>query len=242
MFALINPGTGSIGGTHKRALANVRAFRDEIGLDDPKPNLVDPEGPARRCDDGRYSFTIERGIRSIGVDIPGCELEVLKDRGFAPRLYIDGSSWTWDIALSQARFYLDDPDGSMEKAYKRSEKACDRELDKNPTCSVCGAWREKKLDGDRHFSPYVIVCYGCTVETQLMNREGAVLMTPMYEYERGREVLIARRMPVAPNSCMRGYYWGRWACRLEQAHAGECKRIWEPTGERWSPPKEGASK
>lgn len=103
MAIMINPGTGPVDGTRKQALANVLKLVEDAGVELSRP----PEGGAAG-DDGRYPFTLRvvGRVRPVEVDMPGLPLERVRYTGapqdpFAfPRLYVDGSSWLWCIAVN----------------------------------------------------------------------------------------------------------------------------------------------
>lgn len=111
---IINPGAGPIEGrrtTARDAERNIRAFRWEIGA--PR-GMIRIQRLGRSHEDlaGRYDFRLSIRNRRDRTDIsmPGLPLEEVRFvRGANvnvlrfPRLYVDGNSWLWPFAVSQAR-------------------------------------------------------------------------------------------------------------------------------------------
>ena len=139
---ILNPGSGSIGGraSYTAACSNIMAFINDLGLSDPPVRARKPR-PAR-ADEGRFLFTLQRGIRKASVSMPGIPLAEVRyvdgDNAWRfPRLYVDGSSWLWKFAINMARLSLRDPDGSVERRVETSRLRCERERSRSPRCPVC---------------------------------------------------------------------------------------------------------
>lgn len=105
----INLGTGPIAGaTLDDAYANMRVLLKDAGLEDATfARDVDAVEAG-----GRFSFdlaipgyTEEHG--TVPIDMPGCSLSAIRYLPdtilIHPRLYIDGSSWEWQFAVTKLR-------------------------------------------------------------------------------------------------------------------------------------------
>lgn len=107
----INPGSGPVkGGTKGRACINVRALAQDVHERYPEVSVRVPEQEPREVD-GRWEFTIDvtKGERTVTLDVemPGLLLREVRYLGLSsqniwdfPRLYVDGSSWVWNYAIS----------------------------------------------------------------------------------------------------------------------------------------------
>jgi hypothetical protein len=103
MTIIINPGSGPVSdATYENALANIVAFGREVGAESWAT-----EGEAATEGDGRWTFTLARGGQSSEIEMPGLPLERVRYMGREdqniwdfPRLYVNGSSWVWEFALS----------------------------------------------------------------------------------------------------------------------------------------------
>lgn len=101
MNVIINPGSGVVSQEYgavswRNADSNMSALVRETGLDLKFHRNGD------RDETGRYPYLIwvkRKTKHKVSVDIPG--IKQLPDAGgvFAPRLYVDGSSWMWRIAV-----------------------------------------------------------------------------------------------------------------------------------------------
>ena len=102
MDILINPGAGPVkAGSYKQACENLRMFAAdcEIGL-----KLISTSAVP---DDGRYSFVIaDHYGYKYEIEMPGLPLDKVRYMGEEgqnvfefPRLYVDGSSWIWNVAV-----------------------------------------------------------------------------------------------------------------------------------------------
>ena len=93
---IINPGTGPVvGATELQATGNMAVFCDDLHAMDV---FVETFIRRRASDygNGRYAFDVVfGGGRSVEVQMPG--VPVGDDM---PRLYVNGSSWWWGIALT----------------------------------------------------------------------------------------------------------------------------------------------
>jgi len=119
-FVLSNPGNGPVTGTPE--LAHVAISRFVVDLCDPGcqpdgggPAITGPigitveAGHVFRRDDGRYRFVLSRGDKTCVVDMPGLPIDRVRYFGAEqnafdfPRLFVDGSSWLWEFAITMAR-------------------------------------------------------------------------------------------------------------------------------------------
>lgn len=104
MTVCINPGSGPCAhATLEHAEENIRHFVTDLGRKHVKVVRL----PEEDGDDGRFSFLLWEGTRCHQVDMPGLPLDRVRyvdsERQNIfdfPRLYVDGSSWIWCIALS----------------------------------------------------------------------------------------------------------------------------------------------
>jgi hypothetical protein len=103
MIAIINPGTGALcGATKRRAVSNMRAFvRELVGS-------VECDYQPIRSFEGRWDFLVVVAKKRTEVSMPGLPIEQIRDSrsAWTPRLYVDGSSWYWPFAISQAQYAL----------------------------------------------------------------------------------------------------------------------------------------
>lgn len=162
---LINPGTGPNEGDicREHAIANIEAFMAELGL--PPPVVSVTMASPKHDGAGWYQFVLHRGIRKVDVDMPGlplgeirCDADLKNLPRGAPRLYVDGNSWWWGIAVGFARDALVDHDGEIQRRVEAAEKRCDRELDERPLCEVCGGVRSVIVDGNEMRSIECLTC------------------------------------------------------------------------------------
>lgn len=100
---LMNLGTGPVAqATEAAARSNLDALLRELGAEGA---TLEPLGGGG---DGRWAWRVQLGRRKVEVSIPGCLLETLQAQTLGqPRLYVNGSSWYWHIALGLMREYLD---------------------------------------------------------------------------------------------------------------------------------------
>lgn len=115
MSYISNPGAGPIeGGDVHAARANLDQFLDDL-FTEPGQHVT---APARELvkvselgepSDGRWPFEVELFGQRVRVDMPGLRLsQVRYERGGHhnpfdfPRLFIDGDSWLWPLALQSA--------------------------------------------------------------------------------------------------------------------------------------------
>lgn len=226
---IINPGTGPVERAYaKEAWKNIRAFRRDLGFTNPRVTIE------RVADwdegDGRYGFRLVRGIRSCEVDMPGWPLERVRwmrrpeqNIWHFPRLYVEGSSWVWFYALSEAQRTLRDHDGSIEKRLKREERAADRELKKRPQCSACGTFRSLTSETDEDDNDrWRVRCYECEPRFSESKRFG-------------RQAKLRLMPPGAPGGELCGVsFYGEGMkhsandyCRLRRGHDGKCEGYWQ---------------
>jgi hypothetical protein len=117
MNVIINPGTGLVSGAYARlAWKAARQMRRDIATVKPRYDDEQPVVGARierlaKIDErGRYGFRFTLGKRRCDVEIPGLPIERVRYLGLPdqnawhfPRLYVDGSSWLWEFALTSIR-------------------------------------------------------------------------------------------------------------------------------------------
>lgn len=102
---VINPGTEPVAGaTEENALQAALQFVNDLAI----------QGLALERDvsndrGGRFGFTIKHPSgRYVSLNMPGCDASVTRasQPWHSPRLYVDGSSWLWDIGINIARSHL----------------------------------------------------------------------------------------------------------------------------------------
>jgi hypothetical protein len=116
MRVLLNPGSGPVTGDAELAYVAIGRFVADVCNVDLRTDgrdavVATPVGITSEGiqDDGRYRFVLSRDDRSTIVDIPGLPIERVRYWGVEqnpfdfPRLFVDGSSWLWEFAVSQAR-------------------------------------------------------------------------------------------------------------------------------------------
>jgi hypothetical protein len=108
MNVVINPGSGPVDkATEEHAAINITVFADDLrraGLGVDGCNRI----PGADYGEGRYAFALAMADgRTIEVQMPGLPIDRVRylDVGGQniwdfPRLYVDGSSWVWQYALS----------------------------------------------------------------------------------------------------------------------------------------------
>ena len=107
MGLIMNPGTGKVkGAIEENAITNIKQFVEDLGL--KGVNCV--RLPYRDDSDGRFGFLLWKGKHCHEVDMPGCDDAKLRwaGEGFPVRLYVDGSSWQWDLALGMCKFGVEE--------------------------------------------------------------------------------------------------------------------------------------
>jgi len=110
MTIIFNPGTEAVPeATSEQATINIEQFIADLNETGWRyVRLPDKDH------DGRFGFLLwnERPYHPVchTVDMPGCSLgQASAGRPwYSPRLYVDGSSWLWGIALRMC--WLTDPD------------------------------------------------------------------------------------------------------------------------------------
>lgn len=100
---MINPGTGPVPGrvTLKNAYANLERLLEDAGLS----HAFWIRDVDAREDDGRFAFYVSLGTEVVSVLMPGCPLEIVSaSDGFPPRVYVNGSSYWFNIAAGVLKF------------------------------------------------------------------------------------------------------------------------------------------
>lgn len=242
-FVIINPGTGPVDGAREReARRNIGAFCRELAFRDPIIRI-------KRChdndDDGRYGFTLTRGIRETVVDMPGLPLDRVRmgngDNAWNfPRLYVDGNSWLWPYAISMARDDLRDHDGSAERAYEQSRADCDFVWEHEPRCPTCGSIKERYLDDSRKVNPpygyarmRCVVCVPITTVIMKTWDKSAVFGDDSWKHQGlgcvwrvTQQMMPAEALDTEDDPRCHGRYPNQW-CRLKRNHDGWCKGRWD---------------
>jgi hypothetical protein len=107
----VNPGAGPIthGTLAQDATTNMHALLADVGLDGATFEGGEPDVT------GRFSFVVSYADRRCEVRMPGTTLEEVRyvrlpgqDIWNFPRLYVDGSSWSWVFAVDEIRDALAD--------------------------------------------------------------------------------------------------------------------------------------
>lgn len=139
---IINPGSGPVAGaTEEQSAVNITVFGDDLrraGLDVRACNRK----PDRDGRDGRFAFELAMADgRLIEIQMPGLSIEKVRFMGEDgqsildfPRLYVDGSSYVWEFALSACE--PDDEEGGM------------RQEDYDAWHRVASCWEPKRRGGD----------------------------------------------------------------------------------------------
>lgn len=103
MKVIINPGTGPVtNASEEHATENIKHFLTDIGI----PNVSWVRTPNKDYGESRYAFLIWKDRQCHEVQMPGLPLErvrFMENEGQNvwdfPRLYVDGGSWIWCIAI-----------------------------------------------------------------------------------------------------------------------------------------------
>ena len=242
LFTISNPGTGPIGDARERdARRNISAFCRELDL--PAPRVRIARSPTADDEVGRYGYVLHRGIRSVSVDMPGLPLERVALRPddnawHFPRLYVDGSSWLWPLALNSVRRTLLDHDGSAERGYRQSVADCDFVMEHEPRCPTCGAIKDRYFTTDNPPYGYErLRCVACKpverTQVRSWDLEALYVGDSWKKLQHGCVYRVTSRLlpyeavggkqdPI----CTIGYYSNR-QCRLRQDHAGPCEPRWK---------------
>lgn len=137
-FTVIHPGDGK--GCAEDARDNLVKFVADLGLSDPGVEVDPWEGTGP----GGYRFRLYRGTRAVRFDGLREYRVVLVEMPGVPcdshrfgRLYLDGDSFTWDVALEVARCRLADPYRVVERRVEASHAACVAQLAATRRCSTC---------------------------------------------------------------------------------------------------------
>ena len=107
MQVIVNPGTGPLAdATELNAATNIVTFLLDIGLDD----VWASRDPDADWGEGRFAFKlIDHRGHECEIQMPGWPLDAVRYHGHGqniwsfPRLYIDGSSFVWKLAVDLAR-------------------------------------------------------------------------------------------------------------------------------------------
>lgn len=108
MTIIINPGSGPVpDATAEQAAENAAMFVLDLGAR-RLPVAKAERRPDADYGDGRFAFELTMADgRSIEIQMPGVPVERVRFLGEDgqniwdfPRLYVDGSSWVWQFALS----------------------------------------------------------------------------------------------------------------------------------------------
>lgn len=103
MNIIINPGAGPVqGGDYEQAYINIKQLIKDCELD---MKIISSR---HIPDDGRYLFVLRDPLgNDYEVDMPGLPLEQVRFMSLEgqnifefPRLYVDGSSWVWEIVAN----------------------------------------------------------------------------------------------------------------------------------------------
>src|SRR5271155_5789946 len=109
------------GGDLETATSNIRAFVEEAVPGSAIARNAKHDYDAED-DDGRFAFILRLGKRKCEIQMPGLPLEQVRYTGMGgqnawnfPRLYVDGDSWLWFLAVRNARRALGLPVPSLEE-------------------------------------------------------------------------------------------------------------------------------
>lgn len=108
--AIINPGTGTVpNATEANAAANMETFVRDTGV----VGATFERAAEQDYGSGRFAFKVWYMDTASVIQMPGLLLDRVRFTGAPeeniwhyPRLYVDGSSWVWKYATSQARTAL----------------------------------------------------------------------------------------------------------------------------------------
>jgi len=103
MRVILNPGTGPVtNASEQNATENIKHFLTDVGI----PNVNWVRIPNKDYGEGRYAFLVWKDNKCSEVQMPGLPLErvrYMENKGQNvwdfPRLYVDGGSWIWCIAI-----------------------------------------------------------------------------------------------------------------------------------------------
>lgn len=106
---IINPGAGPAWAWGRGSISSVRRsvrlFVREVACGQTQAKIKVRIG--ERKDDGRWMVVLAHGRYMCTVSMPGIPYErLILGPWKSPRLYVDGSSWLWEFAISQARWAL----------------------------------------------------------------------------------------------------------------------------------------
>lgn len=108
---ILNPGTGPVRDANEDdARANVKQLMADVALDGLRMRRYRPDDNR-----GRFGFRLYYNGRRCDIEMPGWSLDRVRwmdhsqDIWQFPRLYVDGSSWIWQIAINVVRGQLTDP-------------------------------------------------------------------------------------------------------------------------------------
>lgn len=260
-IVMINPGAGSVretSNTQRNARRNIGALCRDAALIDPKIQIIGKgcreEG---EYDDGRYNFILKRGFRKIDVAMPGIALKRVRFMNKPgqniwnfPRLYVDGNSWIWSIAINIVKEALIDHDGVSKRGYDASAADCAFVMAHEPRCPTCGSIRDvahpdkngtvAKNPPHGYQTIRCVTCMPVTRISMLTWRDSSVVLNykePKHDYGPLFRV-TTKLMPyealgtdaggrVVPYACRRGYYTQKPQCRLTDGHGGNCEPRWK---------------
>lgn len=104
---ILNPGSGAIPNTTEaQAVANMQQFVADLGFGQFERHLDVADGKG-----GRYSFRLQHQHQQVELAMPGCPLDNVRPEhsdqmSSCYRLYLNGCSWYWAIALDLAQAKL----------------------------------------------------------------------------------------------------------------------------------------
>lgn len=104
MTIFINPGTAPRPGTLHNAALTIALFADQLR------HTVIVHRDEKGDSEGFWSYRLQllHSDRTVAVDVPGIDPDITAkgEPWESPRLYVDGSSWLWGLALGIADDHL----------------------------------------------------------------------------------------------------------------------------------------
>jgi len=127
MSVIINPGSGEVGGevSWENAYENIKAYISECEI---PMRIIRSE---HEDDEGRYLFVLKNDEYKYEteVEMPGLPLDKVRYvKGDSrnvfefPRLYVDGSSWLWYLAVVRKELIKDMLEYKREEMYEKLKR------------------------------------------------------------------------------------------------------------------------
>ncbi len=112
----INPGSGATDANEEEATKNIEFLIKDVNLPGISSVRCPDKDYHKEYGSGRLAYELKLGQRTVEVQMPGVPIDKVrydKDKQDAfdfPRLYVDGSSWWWEFAISIVKDRLEHKD------------------------------------------------------------------------------------------------------------------------------------